>query len=441
MSGSIVALLLLVRIGWCETKITQHGITWAFNSDYTVGQYANGDYWLVGPVTIVGIDPPSTEAAGRTMNGSMVNPSPTLGTTQGYDTSIPYSTYLSSLNVALDVSPSNPIVIPNGSSLVSTISFVTPVGNDYLRSAEVLTVLDTAPPDGSFRPPYSGTYKTILFNSSDMDYSLLQSLPAVPDTPLLSEVERMFERVWLDHVPNFMGRLFHPSENMPDYGADMAEEVSIGALMLNLDFTNEEKETLLVRYVQLGIDLWGIATNGGKENWVANGGHASGRKFPILFAGLILGDPEMSNVGFETEISFGEDEQTYLGQPTAGYPEGKPLWGQDCGQASYYYDLCVNNSYTSGAKDCRDPEGLVDGCGDGYRECCTSHTWVGFCLATRMLGAVDLWNHPALFGYVDRWMTEVNNPDYTDHFIRNMWDSYGLFYRFYTGVEAWGLYR
>jgi hypothetical protein len=58
-----------------------------------------------------------------------------------------------------------------------------------------------------------------------------------------------------------------------------------------------------------------------------------------------------------------------------------------------------------------------------------------------MLGAVDLWNHPALFGYVDRWMTEVNNPDYTDHFIRNMWDSYGLFYRFYTGVEAWGLYR
>ena len=100
--------------------------------------------------------------------------------------------------------------------------------------------------------------------------------------------------------------------------------------MLHLDFTNDEKEPLLVRFVQLGLDFWGIAQNGGEENWEANGGHGSGRKWPILFAGLVLGNPEMTDVGFNQQIRFGEDEQTYRGQPTPEFPEGKPLFGKVC---------------------------------------------------------------------------------------------------------------
>ena len=76
----ITCLLLAVNVALPSTvfaveadSITQFGITWTFDRDYTVGQFANGDYWVVGPVTIIGIDPPSTEINGRTKNGSMLN--------------------------------------------------------------------------------------------------------------------------------------------------------------------------------------------------------------------------------------------------------------------------------------------------------------------------------------------------------------------------------
>jgi len=55
-------------------QISQYGITWTFDKDYRVGQFANGDHWVVGPVTIVCISPASIVTAGRTINGSMLDP-------------------------------------------------------------------------------------------------------------------------------------------------------------------------------------------------------------------------------------------------------------------------------------------------------------------------------------------------------------------------------
>ena len=82
---------------YAETQISQFGITWTFNRDYPVGQFANGDWWVVGPVTITGISPRSTTINGRTMNGRMVNPSPRVGG-QGYDSAMENNVYWSSLN-------------------------------------------------------------------------------------------------------------------------------------------------------------------------------------------------------------------------------------------------------------------------------------------------------------------------------------------------------
>ena len=56
-----------------QSQISQFGITWTFDKDYTVGQFTNGDYWVVGPVTIIKIQPASVELNGRTINGSMIN--------------------------------------------------------------------------------------------------------------------------------------------------------------------------------------------------------------------------------------------------------------------------------------------------------------------------------------------------------------------------------
>ena len=76
---------LTCRQAYGEQQLSQFGITWTFDRDYITGQFANGDFWIVGPVTIIGIDPPSVVVDGRVINGSMVNPSPKLERKQGYD--------------------------------------------------------------------------------------------------------------------------------------------------------------------------------------------------------------------------------------------------------------------------------------------------------------------------------------------------------------------
>lgn len=233
------------QTGESADSISQFGITWYFDQAYESGQFANGDYWVVGPVTIVGIDPSSTQSDGRTMNGAMVNPTPDLGMTQGYDSAMYGSygpAYDADLNAALDVSAADPLMLNPGSSLISTISNEDPGVRPQLLTAAILTVLDSAPPDGSFRPPYCGDDKTIRFDTTDLDYTELAALAPVEGTPDLADVERYFERPWIDHVPNWTSDYHHPSENMPYYGREMANEIGIGALMLHLDFTDEEKK-------------------------------------------------------------------------------------------------------------------------------------------------------------------------------------------------------
>src|SRR4030042_5064348 len=85
--------------GSCNS-ISQYGITWTFDKEYQYGQFANGDYWVIGPVKIVKITPESKAILGTTtisgftpgsgpnasiriMNGSVINPAP--GNGQAYD--------------------------------------------------------------------------------------------------------------------------------------------------------------------------------------------------------------------------------------------------------------------------------------------------------------------------------------------------------------------
>ncbi len=397
--------------GNTSTSLTQFGITWFFDRSYEVGQFANGDWWVVGPVTITSITPKSQKVSGRTMNGAMINPSPALGWTQGYDSSM-YAqykgtgSYNSEVNAALNVSASNPLVLAPHSSLLSTISLSAPDVRPQIKTCAVLTVLPTAAAPGSFRPAYSGTDKTIRYNESQLSYSLLEKLPIGGGIVSLAEAERMFERPWIEHVPAWIGRYTHPSDNMPDYGRDIADHVGVGAMMLHLDYSNAQKRTLLVRFVQLGIDLYGIAQNGGHVNWRAAAGHMSGRKWPILFAGLMLGDANMSNIGFDPIMEFGEDGQTFYVEETSpgvynygfgGYTAssvGTPEWG-------------TAHSFKPESDD-------SDWNGDPYRQCCSANSWWGQLLAAHVMGARTLWNNQALFDYQDRYLTEMTARKLTD---------------------------
>gem|GEM_PF-507807 len=317
------------HVSYRAQVLQQFGITWRFDRNYSVGQFLTGDFWVVGPVTIVEFNPASVQSGTRIMNGSMVNPDPTVNAI-GYDSAvvdwnpIPYQ---AALNIAYNVSPSNPRVVAAHSSIVSVIS-IAETARPQLSQAAVLTVLPSAAPAGSFRPAYCGTDKTVKFNKSTLDYSILQRLPAVSGTPSMQTVADYFAAPWLDHYAGWQGDYMHPVKNMPHYGREMHTQISVGALMLHMNFTNEQKELLLWRFVQLGIDLNGIIAAGGRKVWSNDGGVAGGRKWPILFAGIVLGDAGMKAIGQKSGdylyspgygpgkeppdyVHFGEDDQTF----------------------------------------------------------------------------------------------------------------------------------
>jgi len=447
----LIAVLLacLARPLWGavqQSRISQFGITWTFNKDYSVGQFANGDYWVVGPVTITGISPASVESGGRVINGSMVNPSPKLGIRQGYDSAM-YGRYTRagnfdpSLNVARpngrDLSESNPLVLQPDCSLVSTVSMSEADSSPKLKTAAVLTVLESPAPEASFRPHYAGSDKTIRFNTSQLDYTLLASLKPVPGAPSLASVERYFERPWLDHIPGWLGRSHHPLDNMEDYDRDICTREGIGALMLHLNFENQRKETLLIRYTQVGIDLYGVIQDGGNENWRQD----SGRKFPILFAGLVLNDPDMKSIGEKSGdyahtapygpdnpppdlIQFEEDSTVFyvtqrdvdmthdpqwnpdrrdaMRLPYEKEDIGLPEWGK-----GGLYDRTYINKYWKTT----------------YRQV-ICQAYGGFVLAMHIMGVKDLWNHDAMFDYTDRYMRVEVDWRQTSRFVESMWDTY-----------------
>lgn len=442
-------------------EITQFGITWYFDREYQTGRFANGDYWVIGPVTIVFINPPSVILHDginkRIINGSMINPSPRYGNVQGYDNAMAANEYNPGYNAARPgsslLSEDNPLVIQPGSSLISAESIEAPENRPQLKTAAILTVLASPAPEGSFRPPYCGSDKTIRYNVTDLNFSLLSSLTRVESTPDMTEAERYFERPWIDHIPGWSGGLHHPEDNLPNYGREISALVGIGALMLHLDFTPEEKQTLLIRYVQVGIDLFGVIQDGGTGNWAPDGGHASGRKWPILFAGLILSDAGMTAIGQKSGdylfdgsygpgspppdyIHFGEDGQTFYVTQEEVDRELVPNWEDITGISYVDSDIGMPEW---GIRYSTDPGIDNKDWTASYRLCCTALAWNGFVLAAHIMDALPLWNHNALFDYMYRYMAITSGaPDpfgftvpneaadwrSSSAFTADMWDAY-----------------
>jgi hypothetical protein len=420
--------------GTFATSVTQWGITWRFADSEQVGRFANGDWWVLGPVSIVEISPPCQTVNGRVVNGSMVNPVP--DGVHGYDSTLfaPYSDqrYQSSLNVAIGVSGSSPLVLQPSTSLISVISQMTtpPSGSfSQLATAAVLTVLGAEPPADAFRPPYTGTDKTIRHREADLDYDVLGSLAPTSSTPALTETASRFQRVWLDHTPGWVSRYMHPVENMPDYGRDFSSLYGTGALQLQLNYTQQQKRDLMVRLTQIGIDFWGNVSNG--CYWEGVGGQGSGRKFPILFAGAVLHDAAMSAIGTthpsgyygpshpNNRSQFGEDCQTFTVQQTS---PGVYNWGYGGYTATHVGLPEWGNNHTTWPTN--DNATWMQ---DSYRRCCTGNAWVGQTLAARIMGLRTAWNHDVYFDYMDRYMQTEQVGQWTrcwEPWQEQMWDTY-----------------
>jgi hypothetical protein len=181
----------------------------------------------------------------------------------------------------------------------------------------------------------------------------------------------------------------------------MTNSVSTASLLLHLDYPAVEKEQLLVDYVQYGIDLWGIV-RAGSTGWRGHGGFGGGRKWTLVFSGIMLNDAEMRSPNRTyPKVLFGEDTQTAWGKSWTGHDvvfTSHPAWADaqtaspDLEHPREWKQMRDKNPYRRGYQS------------EGYRRCCTSVEWPGQALAAHLMRAEKHWNHDPFFAYVDRWM-------------------------------------
>ena len=439
------------------------GIAWRIEgTEETVqhGQFANGDWWVVGPVTVLEITPRATIEEGiayyqngnpidgvLTKHGSMINPMGARGgmTPQGFDSRIygDAGGYSDVLNAGLYM----PLELRPGSSLVSARSFEEtepgPQGNPQVETTAVLTVLAEPAQPGDFRPPYMGNDKSLNWNIADMDYSKLRSLPRIPGndwagrplSPSLDWLTTLFARPKMEYNGTWTGRNTHPHLNHLNaeggngiYGREMSNAAGIALLSLNMDYTNQEKEALLINMVQYGIDIYGAAKNG--TAWYHDGGHNPGRKMVLMLAAHMLEDDNI--MAYSTALTpdgrrYFQEDNVMLYVDQARVDAGKTNeWQYSSGdrpRLQYEESMIGMPEWSGGSSSWNTP----------YREIAAASS-LAHVLAAHLMGLSDEWDSKVLFDYYDRF-AEVEISKYSP-----MANRYGDSMRVLT-AHMWQIYR
>jgi len=417
------------------SSINQNGITWIFDHAYECGQFVNGDWWVIGPVTINS----QTPAWDGIKNGAMLDP-PTGTYIEGYDTrgSSYYMTYDNSLRVSF------PTTISSGvKSLISVIgvaSYDPNVGQkSFIDNAAVLTVVNSAPSVNSFRPPFVAGAKPIYDNSS-VNYALIPSYSPPPTALNLTGVMNM---PWLNYGSRTFGEEnMMPMKDMygtayPPYGSDSI----VGQMSMMMMLNTANRVSYINKLIQLGIDDYAKA-NTTKDPWMAAGGYGMDHLWPILFSGIMLDNTTMKNIGRSTftytpGYRFAEQGWTYYNNKNV------VMFGSDeCSSGYSTWAACTSNCM------CRDPNGVLFPenmpNGGAYRQV-ISRNFPPEALAMRMLepslGTMTLFNHPSFFDYADYWAANCKSYDWTpcssgyitdlygfggtgNGFMQYMWDTY-----------------
>jgi len=446
---SLAVAMLIFSIGsslGAEQKansVSQWGITWTFSQEHTVGQYANGDWWVLGPVTISSISPESVTVGGWTRNGTQVNPAAIRQ--QGFDSSPKEFSVLTGITwtASLNQHPSftgSPLVLGSG-SVVSSISRDRAAGRPQLDSLAILTVVKSIPAENSFRPGPSedgNTDRVSFWNAEDLDYGLLHQLTPVSEMPTLSEAAAMFERPWVEFFVDGEATYIRALQNQPGVGSEGSKAIGEGLLVLHADYTNMEKRSLYIRMVQLGIDIYSAAQSG--VVWRDLSATNPGRKAPLVLAALALEDEGMAAYADASQhFIFQEDLQTwYITEADVG----RTLYTGDFRQRDPYVEADLGLAEW-GDRHTSNPDRDGRNWNIPYRDICNC-SLVTHALAMRLTaGAVELWNWPAFFDYHDRAFdldqSSAGKRNYMEVWERDAW----LEYREVGPVESplsWGGY-
>ncbi|MCA9639995.1 MAG: hypothetical protein KC492_04845, partial [Myxococcales bacterium] len=397
-------------------------IEFQFAQEYVVGRFVNGDYWVHnhgGDVVITAITPTAVGAPGgaeRVMNGTMLNPA--NSTTQGYDSSARDMGFDANLNVDPAFTGQDLVVSPS-SSVIKGISTASSDGRPILADAAVLTVLSATPLKDAFRPPYVGQ-RSVVATAAELDYSQLGTHARLGGEPDIDSVASRYERVWLEHCTSWVSRDIHPANHMPAYGRDLARSSAEGLVMLQLDYSDAEKQRLLVGLVQYGIDIYGIAAAGGA--WDANGGHNLGRKMPLLLAGQVLHHPQMLEYADAAQhFIFQDDQQHFYVSQAEVDMSHSAAWAPDDRAVATPYEVSDIGLPEWGIRHFDKPQADNKNWGATYRNV-NGPSQVMQVFAARLMGVESAWNWPALFDYADRYyQTESGvGPDW----FQALWGAY-----------------
>lgn len=459
--------------------ISQYGITWYFDQPHEYGRFANGDYWVVEPVTITRITPDvendqisagsgicdgvytgrsncdawcdsnapdgydgycsgewdgtGTCTCARVRHGWQVNPEFSAWGHTEYEYGQGFDTRATNINPTMI--PDLPYTAQAGESIVKAVSLgedeVSPTDcRPTLKTAAVLTVLDTAPPDDGatvFRPPYSGDDKP-LYSIHDLRTDLLPSFepPTGVTVPSLEDMAARFTRVQLDHIGGETGVCIRPKENMPNYGAALGANENEAALRVMLDDPLPDKMQVLIPFVQYGIDLHGMIEHG--QYWPNGGGAQPAHELAYVFTAVLLDRQEMKDFIRDNPTFFHDDYSTYAGV------DGVPLYGRHDLQGDDLergYWMCLVQD--RGSRTNADPYGYIDGGllpGGSYQFCCTSMVWKGAVLALHLMPDLkEVWDNRVLIDYAERWVNHGawTQPDPCAPHDGN-WDHYGVTY-------------
>lgn len=395
MLRKILIFSLLLTFNFIQTKgqtlvdqIEQGEVIWKFSKPRPVGQFANGDWWVLAPVTITEILPQykkikdSVSVSSKVIlltfyiNGWEVNPVANVykhgfDGALYYNVSDPSKSYFDSTLV-----PKLPYTVTIGAvdssggavSIVKVVSNLDKGGKNYLpsrriKSAKVLTVVSSIPEGNGanlFRPPYVRGEKP-FYSVDNIRWDRLPSYNSpVSSPPTLESIESLYRNTGLAHTRAV--RLLLPVDAyVSDYQPANCPSINEALLRLMLnDKTNEEKKSALIAVLQRGIDIihWQIQGNvypesGHQPGWLAIPSFTAALlgidKYKVFVQTLaeVLGNERYSRKNFHEYCLLHES----IWNPDV------VLWGEGDGEDSYWAYIIKG----SGNRSIVDPYGYIDG--------------------------------------------------------------------------------
>lgn len=410
-------------------SITQQGVTFNFAAPRPVGQYANGDWWVLGPVLITSISPASTLQNGvngagttytnRVVHGTMVNPgnrsfttgrltaNNTTNTVQGWD-SITSSIGFVAYNAGANVDPGatgSPLAVTTGSVLkfVSKLTDLPngaqnrPAGLDMV----VLTVVDAIPAADAIRPGVSRSGKASPARLSQFDLGVFQNLAPTASAPTYAEaldwIDRYHETALPDSINNPTAKGIN---NHPEYGRDIGNNLHRAMLCLHLSsFTSDQKRTLLSHMAAIADDLVSRAEEGAI---VLGGGGGNQWKKPVVAlcaAALGANAPAswLTYLSNAEKFRWGEDSQIFRVTP---FDMALPRFTGD-GRPRSAYTMQMYGSAEWGEAHSYQPERDGSNWDSFYRDIVNYSLYPGMLAVELTTGGKTLWDHPELWTYYD----------------------------------------